>query len=96
MRVMNEYGVQFPIWYQAEPEQIRNLLAQDTVEALISWARYFDLNFDHEVGWAPESDSRSQYEIGLKLARAVKAQLPPEFQVQFVPWEHKKRTKRIR
>ena len=93
---MNEYGCAFPVWYQTEPEQIRNLLPRETITALMAWAAYFDHNFDHEAGWKHESDSMAQYEIGLDLARTVKAQLPPEYVVQYEPWEHKKRTKRIR
>ena len=93
---MNEYGCAFPIWYETEPEQIRSLLPQETITALMAWASYFDHNFDHETGWRQAEDSLAQYEIGLDLARTVKAQLPPEYQVQYEPWEHKKRTKRIR
>ena len=95
VRVMNEYGASLPVWYLDEPEQIHAVLKMSTIQALEAWSRYFQENFDHEHGWPDQDKAKEQYKIGLELARQVRRELPETLRVEYWPWEHKKRKKRI-
>jgi hypothetical protein len=99
IRLMNEYGVRLPVWhenYDLTP-QILEQLSSNLITDLAIWSVTFDRHFSADSGlWDSDELAKTQYLEGLRLAKALKRELPSSYLVKFVPWEHKKRPKRLR
>lgn len=89
VRLMNEYGVDFPIWARRADDDysIDDLLSADTAQQLRRWAADFDAHYSFETGWPDQESLRRHRATGQRLAERLRSELGPGFVVELDFWE---------
>lgn len=91
-RLMNEYGVDWPLWHDdglcdAGTPSFSPRLEREILE----WARDFNENYGIETGWPTEVAARSHERQGRRLLLLVERELPKGDDVVLGYWETNKR-----
>ena len=91
VKLMNEYGTEFPLWAYDEDEDgpffREDLVSAEMLRALTHWAEYFDDFYDPESGWPSQDVCRRQFAAGGTLFAALQHDLGPEITVEYRFWE---------
>ncbi|QCR43392.1 hypothetical protein C1N91_07380 [Curtobacterium sp. SGAir0471] len=91
-RLMNEYGVGWPLWDDDGPcPEGTPTLSPGVTAEVRAWTRDFDEHFDVESGWPTESAARSHERRGRLLLELVARELEPADDVVLEYWETNRR-----
>lgn len=94
VRLMNEYGVRWPLWGDMDnyPYELGVLPLSDRLTAdLLSWAESFQEQYDHEHGWPSGVIAEAHFDEGHRLAAALQGELGAAFVVEIGLWETNRR-----
>jgi hypothetical protein len=83
-RLMNDHSG-WPLWDEeggTGPEHWP-MLSTGLIDALQTWERYWDKNFDHRTRWRPNTHDW-YVEVGRRLAEALQLELGPDWVVEAV------------
>jgi L-alanine-DL-glutamate epimerase-like enolase superfamily enzyme len=89
VKLMNEYGVDFPLWIDgfSEGEAPFSDLPEAVRERLRAWARGFDENFNAFEGWASTASREAHVREARTLLSIVRDALGPDADVTLDLWE---------
>lgn len=89
VKLMNEYGVDFPLWVDglSAGEAPFENLPEDLRSRLRSWARAFDENFNAFTGWGSTESKDTHVREAQLLLAAVRDALGPDCDVVLDLWE---------
>jgi pimeloyl-ACP methyl ester carboxylesterase len=90
VRLMNEYGCDWPLWGTL-PAHVDRRIDDDLRGRLQAWAATFQHHFDHEDGWDATDVAASHLAEGERLADDLRAVLPAPWTVRLDAWEHGRR-----
>lgn len=91
VHLMNEFTVEWPLWggihgtERTRPSEWP--LSEDLVARILDWASFFSSHYTWRVGWADCADERSHRIAAQQLARRLREELGPEFDVELRLWE---------
>lgn len=60
-------------------------LSTDLTEQLLEWARFFNLNYDEELGWSSKAAKQRYVTVGEALVERIRGELGPGYVVKRVP-----------
>lgn len=89
VKLMNEYGVDFPLWvdgFSAGEAPFADL-PDDLRDRLRAWARGFDENFNAFEGWGSSESREAHVREAQLLLAAVRDALGPDVDVVLDLWE---------
>lgn len=87
-RLMNEYGVDWPLWDEEGHCTPDNPAMPDSLAVEVrAWAPSFNENYSPEAGWPTEIDARTHERKAHQLARAIARVLSGDDSVTLGYWE---------
>ncbi|MGH3588376.1 MAG: hypothetical protein ACRDQ0_18890 [Pseudonocardia sp.] len=90
VRLMNEYGVDWPLWPKGAselPAAVDEAVDAALAARLRAWAETFDQHFHYEHGWDDARMAAAHRAEGEALRDALAAVLPTPWQVELDYWE---------
>lgn len=75
IKLMNDYTVQWPLWYWADEETYRAYLDDDVKDRVEKWSQTFNGNFHYDTGWKSLQVRDQHREEGKRLVEILHEQL---------------------
>lgn len=90
VRLINDYGVRWPLWGDMEnyPYEVgAPQVSEELTAAILAWAANFNEYYDHEHGWPDAAKMEAHFDEGHRLAADLQGEFGERYQVRLALWE---------
>lgn len=84
------------VWFSDPVPYEESALSSELVERLTAWEASYYAALDDDLRWRPTASLHEFSATGLELARAVSAEIGPEFEVQYASFEQRSASAELR